>query len=195
VRALVLCAFACGCASEVGAARPSELSPARGDEARATVVADIDADAGEVFDYVVREDTPARDLRAYGPVGGVKGSVRLTDGGWDHVGATRVVVLDGGGTLVESIEVLDRPRRFAYRVEGFHGFAAEDFAREGRGFWTFEPTPTGTRVSWTYTFKARSCPSEPVLRAAMAAFFRPYMENGLRSIKLHIDQRLRKTAT
>jgi hypothetical protein len=187
VRSIVAAVVLCGCASEVGAERPPELAPARANEARATVVADIDAPPEEVFDYVVREDTPERDLRAYGPVGGVRGGVRLTDGGWDHAGATRVVVLDGGGTLVEEIELLERPRRFAYRVHDFKGFVAEDFASKGRGFWTIDPTPRGAHVSWTYTFTARSCPAESALRAAMAAFFRPYMDNGLRSIKAHVE--------
>jgi Polyketide cyclase / dehydrase and lipid transport len=187
MRALVLACVLSGCASEVGADRAPELAPAGPREARATVVADIDAPPEDVFDYVVREDTPERDLRGYGVVDGVRGSVRLTDGGWDHAGATRVVVLDGGGTLMERIELIERPRRFVYRVEAFHHFAAADFATRGRGYWTVARTPTGTRVSWTYTFTARSCPATPVLRAAMAAFFRPYMENGLRSIKAHVE--------
>lgn len=177
-----------GCASEVGSARPSSMPAQRSNQVSSTVSVDIAAPIAEVFDYVVREDTPERDLRSYGPIGGVRGGVRLTDGGWDHSGARRVVVLDGGSTLVEEIELIERPHRFGYHVKDF-SFIVKDVATEGRGYWEFEPMKDGgTRVSWTYTFTARSCPAQTPLRAAMSAFFHPYMAHGMASIKKHIEE-------
>jgi hypothetical protein len=159
--------------------------PARG-EVAATVTADIRAGIDEVYDYVVREDTPARDLRAYGPIGGVRGSVKLTAGGWDHPGARRVVVLDDGATLVEQIDALERPLHFAYHVNDF-SFVVKDFATGARGDWVFTPTAMGTHVVWTYTFAPRSCPAEPALRALVATLFKPYMAHGMASIRVHIE--------
>jgi hypothetical protein len=189
-KTILLCAMTlslgAGCASRGEYARQPSAPAPRVDEVSATVTADIDAPLAEVFDYVVREDTPARDLRSYGPVAGVRGSVRLTEGGWDHAGARRIVVLDDDSTLVERIELLDRPRRFGYRVSDFSS-VVKNFATEGHGSWDFASTPAGTHVVWTYTFHARSCPSEPVLRAMVAAMFKPYMERGLHSIAVHIE--------
>ncbi len=49
------------------------------------------------------------------------------------------------------------------------------------------PSAEGTRVTWTYVFTARACPVEPALRAAVGAFFQPYMERGLASIRRSIE--------
>jgi len=175
-----------GCAARSPEAPVAAAPPPGRGEVAATVTADIQAPLQEVFDYVVREDTPARDLRAYGPIGGVRGSVRLTDGGWDHAGARRVVVLDDGRTLVEQIDAIERPSHFAYHVNEF-SFVVKNFATGARGDWEFVPTASGTHVVWTYTFSSRSCPSEPALRALVAGFFKPYMERGMSSIRFHIE--------
>ena len=183
---VVSAACAAGCASAVGAPRPATVPAVAEDQVSSTVTAEIRAPVAEVFRYVVDEGTPARDLRSYGLAPGVRGDVKLTEGGWDHVGARRVVVLDGGATLHEEIEALDPPRGFAYRVSDF-SFSMKDLATEGRGYWELAPTEHGTRVTWTYVFKATSCPAQPVLRAAVAAFFHPYMERGLASIQKHVE--------
>ena len=140
----------------------------------------------EVFGYVVREDTPARDLRPRGPIARVRGAVRLTEGGWDHPGARRVVVFADETTLVEQIESFERPRRFVYRVSDFTA-AVRSLASGGQGFWELTPTAGGTRVSWTYTFTARSRAARPLLRSMVKLFFHPYMLDGLTSIREHIE--------
>lgn len=175
-----------GCASQIGAAPASTVPALTADQVASTVETEVRAPIEAVFDYVVREDTPARDLRGYGLVDGVQGDRRLTAGGWDHPGARRVVVLEGGSTLVEQIERLDRPHHFRYRVSDF-SFVLRHLATEGRGYWELLPEAAGTRVRWTYVLTAKSCEARPALRAAVDAFFEPYMRQGLASIRRHIE--------
>jgi Polyketide cyclase / dehydrase and lipid transport len=181
-----LLALAPACTSEIGVARAPSVPTLSASQVAISVETEVHAPPDVVFDYVVREDTPARDLRSYGIVNGVRGGVRLTDGGWDHAGARRIVVLEDGSTLREQIERLERPTHFRYRVDNF-SFMLKDLASEGRGYWELVAIPGGTRVKWTYVFTARACATRPALRAAMGAFFEPYMRQGLGSIRTHIE--------
>jgi hypothetical protein len=175
-----------GCASTIGHMPAPEVPRLARDQVAATVRLDVSAPPAVVYDYVVREDTPQRDLRAYGLLPGVRGGVRLTEGGWDHVGARRVVVLEDGSTLREQIEELDRPARFRYRVDDFD-FALRLLASKGRGYWDFTQTGAGTRVTWTYVFDAKNCQARPLLRAAIRTQFEPYMRRGLEAIRAQIE--------
>lgn len=176
-----------GCASTIGRAPGPAVPRLAPDQVAATVQLDVGAPPAVVYDYVIREDTPQRDLRSYGLVSGVRGGVRLTEGGWDHVGARRVVVLEDGSTLKEQIERLERPGRFQYRVEDFD-FALRFVASKGRGYWDFTKTETGTRVTWTYVFDAKSCQTRPLVRAALRTQFEPYMRHGLEAIRAHVER-------
>jgi hypothetical protein len=49
-------------------------------------------------------------------------------------------------------------------------------------------------VTWTYVFTAKSCPARPALRAAVGAFFHPYMERGLAAIRRRIEEPKPRTA-
>lgn len=158
------------------------------DQVASTVELDIRASPEAVYDYVVREDTPARDLRSFGLVPGVRGDVRLTEGNWDRVGARRVVVLEDGSTLHEDIEQLDRPVSFRYRVHDFD-FALKTVAEYGRGYWSFTGTPDGTHVVWTYVFNASSCAARPALRAVIGTQFTPFMRHGLARIRADVERR------
>lgn len=180
-----------GCAGQVGAARPGSLPPLRADQAAATVTMDLTRPIEEVFDYVVREDTPERDLAPRGPIERVRGAVRLTTGGWDHADARRVVVFADGSTLLEQIERFERPHHFAYEVKDFTA-AVKALARGGRGVWEFTPSASGTRVSWTYTFTARSRAARPLLRTMVSLYFHPYMVAGLESIRQHLEEERRQ---
>lgn len=176
------------CASQVGAPRPAALGPLSADQASSTVEVDVRASVDSVFAYIVRPDTPARDLRAYCLIAGVRGGQIETDGGWDHAGARRTVTLDDGSTLKEEILAFEPSARFAYRVHELSASPNRDLIREGRGDWTFAPNPDGsTHVAWTYTFTARSCGARPAVRALVGGMFHAYMEQGMTSMKRHIE--------
>jgi hypothetical protein len=189
MRALLGCLVvtcATGCTSTIGMPPAASAPPLGADQVASTVTADVHAPLGDVFDYVVREDTPQRDLRSYGPIAGVRSDVRFTEGGWDHPGARRVILFDDGSTVHESIEALDRSGHFRYRVFDFSS-AFGTFIGEGRGYWDFAPVGDHTRVTWTYVLTAKSCEARPFVRAAVDVFFHPYMERGMESIRKHIE--------
>jgi hypothetical protein len=142
----------------------------------------IFAPLASVYDYVARETTPAHDLARVGLVPGVSGDHILTPGGWDHVGATRLVYLEDGSSLVEAIEALDPPSHFAYRVSDF-GWPLSALVQKGHGSWEFTADPDGgTHVAWTYAFTPPTCLTEPALALFVATQFQPYMAHGLAAI-------------
>jgi len=178
--------FLTGCASTVGTQAAASAPRISADQVSSTVSVVVDAPLSRVFDYVVREDTPQRDLRGYGPIAGVKKDVRLTEGGWDHAGARRVILFEDGTTVHETIEALDPRGRFRYRVFDFSSsFGA--FIAEGRGYWDFAAAGNQTRVTWTHVLTAKSCEARPFVRAAVAVFFQPFMEKGIDSIRRHVE--------
>ena len=152
----------------------------------ATVTADVRASTADAYDYVAREDTPARDLRRYLIVPGVSGDRLIAGGAWDHVGAMREVLLDDGRSCIEELDLLERPSRFEYHSHDYT-FPFGVFIDQAHGSWTFSPTDAGSHVTWTYTFTPRSCAKETELRAFTDAFFRPYMEQAMSSIARHIE--------
>lgn len=185
LRAMLLGMLVISGCGQVGATRPDSLPPLRSDQAAATVTTEIARPLEEVFDYVVREDTPARDLAPRGPIAQVRGAVRLTAGGWDHAGARRVVVFADASTLLEQIERFERPQHFAYQVKDFTA-AVRTLAVGGHGVWEFTPSASGTRISWTYTFTARSRATRSLLRTMVRLYFHPYMVSGMASIQKHL---------
>lgn len=197
VAAIALSAALSGCSAEsetkadgdaAGAESVDALDEARACTVSETVSAEIDAPIEDVYDYVAREDTPARDLHRFLLVPGVRGDRLITPGGWDHPGARRFVFLDDGASCVEELDVLDRPRRFAYHSDDY-SFPLGLMIAEARGTWTFETSGAGTSVSWTYTFTPRSCLKQGELRVFARTMFQPYMQRAMTSIANHIEGR------
>jgi hypothetical protein len=153
----------------------------------ATVETIVNAPAEEVFAFVVAEDTPRRVLKPYGLIPAVKGSVIL-DGPWDHPGANRTVVLDGGQTLHEEITAYDSPRFFSYEISDF-SFSLKTIASKGRGTWSFVDMGDRTKVTWTYSFEPSSCPVRPALGFFVSTFYHPFMERGMAAIKLEVEEK------
>ena len=71
------------------------------------------------FDAIVPIDL-SKMFVGHGPLPAVTGT-RDQTGEWDHVGASRTVVLADGSTAHEEIAAHERPRYFGYRVSGFTG--------------------------------------------------------------------------
>jgi hypothetical protein len=183
-----------GCASETADDEP--VTEQQADELRdvhectvsETVTAEVEAPIEDVYDYVARRDTPARDLRPYLLVPGVRGDKLLTPGGWDHSGARRIVLLDDGARCVEQLDELERPSHFSYHSNDY-SFPLGLMIGEARGSWTFGTTAQSTTsVSWTYTFTPRSCMSKLELRVFAQKMFKPYMERAMTSITRHIEE-------
>lgn len=79
--------------------------------------------------------------------------VRDQTGTWDAVGDSRTLVLSDGGTVRETLRVVDPPS-FAYDLTHFTGFFGRLVA-SGGSVWRIGPRDDGGTIEWTYTFVAR----------------------------------------
>ena len=82
-------------------------------------------------------------------------AVRQQTGSWDEVGRTRMLTLSDGGHVIETITDTDSPTYFAYELSDFQKLFGM-LVSGARAEWRFERVETGTRISWTYTFFAKS---------------------------------------
>lgn len=115
---------------------------------------------------------PTRFYPRFGPLPAVA-EVWDQSGEWDTVGRTRTLVLSDGGTVVESITDADPARFFAYDLSRFTGPFGRLVAG-ARAEWRFVPLADGTRVEWTYAFRARRGWGGAVA-LIVALAWRPYM--------------------
>jgi hypothetical protein len=72
------------------------------------------------------------------------------DGSWGRaVGQTRTIRTSDGGSLRETLEHLDRPHRFGYRIDRVTG-PMRPLVRHLDGLWTFERSGAGTTITWSW---------------------------------------------
>lgn len=108
----------------------------------------VPAPVDEAFDRVLRHPLPevfSRRRLALPPIKDVRGQA----GEWGFVGQTRTIVLADGGTMLETLTAVDRPRSFDYTITDVRG-ALKPLVAKADGRWTFEPAGTGTRITWTW---------------------------------------------
>lgn len=111
---------------------------------RAIPVSPPDAFAGTL-------PVPLPDIfrRWYGLIGPIR-SAESDDGApWGRVGQTRTVTQAGGGTMRETLVVVDPPHRFAYELRDVTG-PLSPLIDCVEGDWVFRRAGTGTKVSWTW---------------------------------------------
>ncbi len=102
----------------------------------------------------------------FGPIPGVR-AVRLD--GPLVPGATREVHNVDGSVLRETVHVVERPRRHAYRLDGFRppfGW----LVGHADATWTFAPSAHGTVVEWSYAFSLASPLAAPIARPLLQVF-------------------------
>ena len=135
------------------------------------------------FDVIVPIELP-RLFRGFGPLPAVV-ATRGQTGGWDHVGASRVVQLSDGSEVNERITAYDRPRYFAYRVGPFESGPLRHVVVDAQGEWWFTARDTmNTAIRWTYTFRPRRY-ATPLVRLLIAPLWRGYAK---RALGLAIDR-------
>ena len=76
--------------------------------------------------------------------------VRDQDGSWGIPGDTRTIVLTDGGSMVEELMTVERPRRFSYKIREIKGLM-KPIVAHAEGVWTFERIGDGTRITWQWT--------------------------------------------
>jgi hypothetical protein len=77
---------------------------------------------------------------------------------WGLVGQTRTIVLADGGRLHETLTDIERPHRFAYRLDGIEG-PLRHFVHTIDGVWTIAAEDGGSRIAWAWTFYPKASPA------------------------------------
>lgn len=131
-------------------------------------------DVARLFDTVVAEDVLPHVLHRWGPIPGVRGTSDLT-GPWREPGTSRTVLLEDGNSARETIVAWERPDRYTYRLDSLTG----PFGRlvdHAAGEWLFASTPTGSELSWTYTFTPANPLAAVVLEGVVRTAWSRYMD-------------------
>lgn len=142
----------------------------------------------DVFDFVAAEDVLAKILTGYGLVPGVAFTSDIS-GPWDQPGSHRVVHLADGSTVDEGITHYDRPSYFAYRVSN-PSFALKHLMTGATGQFWFEGADGGTKVRWTYTFRAKNRLAKLPLTLFVRSQWKGYMDVCMTNIVAHFAARL-----
>lgn len=126
-------------------------------------------------------------LTGWGPLPAVTG-VRDQTGEWDHVGASRTVLLADGSSAEEQIVAYNPPHHFGYELTFGAPFSAA--VADATGSWWFVPAEGGgTDVEWTYSFAPRPG-AGLVVRLALAPMWRRYAEQVLARCALELEGRV-----
>jgi Polyketide cyclase / dehydrase and lipid transport len=138
------------------------------------------AGVARTFDAVLSLPLPFLFQHRYAAIPPVK-EVRDQDPVWGTAGQTRTIVLGDGGTVLETLTEVDRPRGFGYRLTEVTG-PMKALAASVDGGFAFEPAGTGVRVTWHWTVHPRG----RFGRAAMPLFARmwhPYARTTLERLE------------
>lgn len=132
----------------------------------------------QVYPRVTTID-PTTVYPKFGPLPAVT-AVHDQTGAWDAVGQTRSLTLSDGGHVRERVVVADAPAHFAYELTDFQKLFGR-LVRNARADWLFEPDGTGTRITWSYEFRA--LPGRGwIVALIQGLFWAPYMRKVLASI-------------
>jgi hypothetical protein len=152
-------------------------------DASVTRNAFVSARIEDVFDFVAAEDVLPKILTGYGLVPGVASTSEIS-GPWDRPGSHRIVHLLDGSTVNEGVTEYDRPSYFAYRVSN-PSFALRHLMTEARGQFWFAPVQAGTRLKWTYTFRAKDRIAMLLLVLFVKTQWKGYMDICLANVVKH----------
>jgi hypothetical protein len=96
--------------------------------------------------------------------------VRDQAGAWTTPGQTRTIVLADGGTMRETLTVVEAPHRFAYAIDHVTG-PMSPLVSTVAGTWSFAPEGSDrTRVTWEWVISPRRYAAP--LMPAFAAMWR-----------------------
>ena len=137
----------------------------------------------DVFDFVAAEDVLSKILTGYGLVPAVAFTSDIS-GAWDQPGSNRIVHLADGSTVDEGLTDYERASYFAYRVSN-PSFALKHLMTEATGQFWFEAAEGGTKVTWTYTFKAKNRLTSLPLMLFVKTQWNGYMAVCMKNIVKH----------
>jgi hypothetical protein len=106
-----------------------------------------------------------------------------TTGPWDKAGSTRIVHMNNGMTVRETVTTATAPDYFAYRLTEFSSPMVRALVKEGRGQWWFTDSDSGLQAKWTYTVEGRNLLSTLVLHPVVKIFWNRYMKAAMKVTK------------
>lgn len=129
---------------------------------------------------------PSRFYPRFGPLPAVT-QVRDQSGPWDASGQTRRLMLSDGGSVIEHLELVDRPRTFAYRLSDFQKLFGR-LVTGAHAEWVYSEASGGTSIRWSYAFQPRpGCGW--IVGLIVRIFWAPYMRMVLPGIIAEVEAR------
>lgn len=144
----------------------------------------IENNAERVFDFIAAEDAVVNFLKA--PPAVV--AIEEPNGTWNHPGASRIVVLDNGNRLRESIIAYQRPYLFHYMSTEFSGAPLKGMINEAMAIFILQPYGPRTHVSWQYAMRPESDARLADTRAFMQNVWRPWQQGFIGALKKALDK-------
>ena len=86
-------------------------------------------------------------------------------GPWGTVGQTRTITMSDGTRALETLVTADRPSDYRYRISDVRGLMMRPLVAGIDGRFAFEPTDTGTRVTWSWEMRATNSVTRMLLPA------------------------------
>ena len=107
----------------------------------------------DAFERTLTTPLPQIFSHRYGVLPAVKEATGFTPPWGSATGQTRTVRTTDGGSMRETLLVIDRPRSFAYQLGSITGPMVV-LAASVEGEWSFAATGAGTEVTWSWTIRA-----------------------------------------
>ena len=140
----------------------------------------VPVDPEHAFDVLLVAPLPAIFDRRYAAMPPVR-EVRGQEGEWGTVGQTRTVATTDGGTLLETLTVVDRPHRFGYVLTDVHG-PMRPLVRRVDGVWSVAREGAGSRIGWAWTLHPTAAPAR-LLMPLLARMWRGYAHRALERVE------------
>jgi hypothetical protein len=89
--------------------------------------------------------------------------VQEQEGTWGGpIGQTRTILTSDGGSMRETLTIVDRPHRFGYRIDVLSG-PMRPLVSHLDGRWAFEPGGSRTTITWSWDLHPRSVLTTPLV--------------------------------
>jgi hypothetical protein len=106
-----------------------------------------------------------------------------TTGPWDKPGSTRIVHLNDGTSVRETVTTATTPDYFAYRLTEFSSPMIRRIVKEARGQWWFTDSGSGLQAKWTYTAESKNVFGTLMLYPVIKILWHRYMKAAMKVTK------------
>jgi hypothetical protein len=106
-----------------------------------------------------------------------------TTGPWDKPGSTRIVHLNDGTSVRETVTSATAPDYFAYKLTEFSSPMIRRLVKEARGQWWFTDQDNGLHAKWTYTAESKTFLGGLMLQPVIKILWHRYMKAAMKVTK------------